>query len=690
MDHPDLAESIWINPHEIPDNGIDDDNNGYIDDIHGWDFSGSDDIIEVNFEDNDPTDDLGHGTHCAGIIAGLINNIDSTTSRGIGIAGVTNNCKIMALKFLPWSLVSKASKAIIYAADNGADVINMSWGYPFQSYLLEESMQYAKSRGVVLIASSGNTGKIEFNYPSASLSTISVGATNDSNHVTDYSTYGNFLNVSAPGEDILSLRADNTDMYSNHEPNVHIFGGSYYFASGTSMAAPHVTGVAAFIRSISVGLSPDSVQEIIQNTCEDMIDPYGRGANLPGWDKYSGHGTVSLNGAYQNTSPLYMDISNPHNFQIVSDTTAINGNITLPEGVSYFLEYGQGKDLESWNMIATSNTSSFGTTLANWPTNSLEDGNYSIRLRTGTSENQITKRVFVANSAYSSINQPSELDTIYNISAIEIGAYAPNFDYYVLDYSFDLVPDFYEELVRSSVPIKNGFASDWIVEDLPEGIYNLRLSVYTNGTIVSQREIQVFVRSTFSSDYAWKNHINSPVSVVSNYGDFDNDGACEIIIGSTTGITVLNSDGTIKTDGLPEFPENRFLAPIAVGNLDNDNIDDIVAMGYDPPKLYGFPSSGLPFETNLAYNNNYLSGYKELEHDFAKVFLKDIDNNGLDEIHVVFTEIDSTATQIYNSQGGLIFDLPTHPKYYQSTLMEAEQMKYMFSWIQILFSPVMI
>ncbi|MFH2035516.1 MAG: S8 family serine peptidase [Candidatus Zixiibacteriota bacterium] len=659
MDHADLAGSIWINPYEIPGNGIDDDHNGYTDDIHGWDFAGSDDILLVDFEDNDPTDEMGHGTHCAGIIAGLINNIDPITGRGIGIAGVTNNCRIMPLKFLPWSLVSKAAKALIYAADNGADVVSMSFGYPFQSYLLEEALQYAKSKGVVLIASSGNSGKIEYNYPSASLSTISVGAMNDSNHVTDYSTYGNFLNVIAPGEDILSLRANNTDMYAeNKEPNVHIFGNNYYFASGTSMAAPHVAAIAAFIRSVSVGLRPDSVQKIIQNSCQDLVDPYGRGANLPGWDKYSGYGVVSLYDSYQNTTPFYMSFDSPRNFQIVSNTIAIIGSVLLPSGYSYIIEYGYGSKPVSWNQIAASNVSAFTSTLASWVTNELADGLYSVRLRSASSTNIITKQVFVANHAHASINYPATLDTVINLTSIDVAAYAPGFDYFILDYSYYLVPEYYTELSRSNLPAENGFLTDWIVEDLPEGIYNLRLRVFAGGMVANEQEIPVYVRSTFSSDFAWKYYLGSPVSVVSNYGDFDNDGKSEIIVGSTTGLVVFNTDGTIKTDGLPVFPTNGFLAPVAVGDLDGDKIDDIVAMGYNPPKLYGFPSNGFPFETNLYYSNDYLGGYQELEHDFAKIFLKDIDHNGLDEIHIVFTGQDSIGAQIYNSQGGLIFDLP--------------------------------
>ena len=114
-DHPDLAANMWINPGEIENNGIDDDHNGYVDDIFGWDFSPSSESYDIDEGDNDPTDYFGHGTHCAGIVAAVGNN-------GIGIMGTAPDTKIMALKIFPSSLTSKMALAVIYAADNGADV----------------------------------------------------------------------------------------------------------------------------------------------------------------------------------------------------------------------------------------------------------------------------------------------------------------------------------------------------------------------------------------------------------------------------------------------------------------------------------------------------------------------------------------------------------------------------------------
>ncbi|NIP41426.1 MAG: S8 family serine peptidase, partial [candidate division Zixibacteria bacterium] len=141
-DHPDIADNVWTNPNEIPDNGLDDDHNGFIDDVHGWDFSG--DTIQF-FDltgDNDPTDGMGHGTHVAGCAAAVSNN-------GIGVAGVASHTDVLGLKIFPNAFISVSIRAIMYAADMGADVINMSWGNYYPSKALREILEYAHSRNVL-------------------------------------------------------------------------------------------------------------------------------------------------------------------------------------------------------------------------------------------------------------------------------------------------------------------------------------------------------------------------------------------------------------------------------------------------------------------------------------------------------------------------------------------------------------
>ena len=218
LDHEDLAANIWVNPGEDLNangtidpsdiNSIDDDHNGFVDDFYGWDFSGNSGTEIV--EDNDPTDYYGHGTHCAGIVAAVRNN-------GLGVSGINTPCKIMAIKFFPNAFMSLGAKSIVYAADMGCDVINMSWGSPYPSGLVEDAIDYAIQRGTLPVVAAGNSGGEDNFYPASFPQVFTVGASNSHDEVTYFSTYGDQIDVVAPGEDILSLRADCTDMYGEGE-----------------------------------------------------------------------------------------------------------------------------------------------------------------------------------------------------------------------------------------------------------------------------------------------------------------------------------------------------------------------------------------------------------------------------------------------------------------------------------------
>src|SRR5262249_23738821 len=136
--HPDLAANAWVNPGEIPGNGIDDDGNGYVDDVHGWDFAN---------DDADPDDDYGHGTHVAGTAAAVGNN-------GVGIVGIAWESRVMAVKGISASgsgFVSDLAAGIVYAAENGARVINASWGGS-HSQVIDDAIAFAHAAGVVFVA----------------------------------------------------------------------------------------------------------------------------------------------------------------------------------------------------------------------------------------------------------------------------------------------------------------------------------------------------------------------------------------------------------------------------------------------------------------------------------------------------------------------------------------------------------
>jgi subtilisin family serine protease len=649
--HPDLKDNIWTNSREIPDNGLDDDNNGYIDDIHGWDFCGNGGFgSSEDAGDNDPTDEDGHGTHCAGIVAGIANN-------GIGIAGVNGKCKIMPLKIAPLPLTSYIAGALIYAADNGADVVNMSFGFTFRSHLIEDALDYARSKGVILCAASGNDFTERLNYPAGYPSVITVGASTDSDMVATFSTYGDHIDVIAPGHSILSLKADGTDMYASsypREPKVHIIDSIYYLASGTSMACPHIVGVASWLRAVSPGLIPDEADAIIKASADDIIDPYGVDWNLPGKDIYSGYGRANLHNALKIIPKIRAIIDYPYSNSILNGDVEISG---LADGLGFsnhILEYGEGDYPSDWNIIHESSMPITNGVLAKWNTLGLS-GRYTLRLRVGT-VNMVSIPVYVSNETGIMIQSPDDHDTLSTSISISGNAYCPDFGYLLLEYGLGANPIQWDTLAYLTTPVFRATIAGLIVEEIPEGEYTIRLSVYSKSGFVGENSIMVYIRSIYSTERAWKIKLNTDPTIIPNYGDFDNDGAFEIIVGTSAGVKFYSTNGTAKTEGMPYFPENNYTIPIAVGNLDNDEIDDIVAIGYDPPKLYGFPSSEPPFENYLGIlpgiSTNLLT-----ESEMPKVFLKDIDGDNRDEIHVFIYDYNLSKTFIFESDGSLMTTL---------------------------------
>ncbi len=652
MLHPDLADHIWVNPREIPGNGLDDDNNGYVDDVHGWDFCGNGGFGSADtVGDNDPTDQDGHGTHCAGIVAGVANNY-------IGIAGIIGKCKIMPLKIDPLPLTTYIANALIYAADNGADVVNMSFGFTFRSHLIEEALSYASAKGVILCAASGNDFTEMVNYPAGYPHIIAVGASTDSDQVASFSTYGDHIDVVAPGLSILSLRAAGTDMYASaypREPRVHIIDSLYYLADGTSMACPQVVGVAAWLKSLSPGLTPDAAEKIIQQTADDILDPYGVGWNLPGKDKYSGYGRINLSRAIQAVPKIRARIDSPAPFQILSGDVEFSGTADGAGFTYYVLGYGKGDNPAAWTEISSSSSTVTDNLLGKFHTGGLS-GLYTFRLRVGA-ENMACVSAYIANETIVQIQSPSANDTLTNSIAISGNAYSPDFSRLLLEYGAGVSPEQWDTIAIRTTPVYQSSFAGWIIEDIPAGEYTLRLTMYTQTGDSVVYSIPVYVKSIFSTDRAWKANLDADPSIIPNYGDFDHDGNNEIVVGTSSGVKFFNRDGTPKTEGMPVFPSNNYTIPIAVGNLDGDGIDDIVAVGYDPPKIYGFPSKGNRFENYLGVLPGITTNLVT-ENELPKVFLKDIDGDGRDEIHVTLYDYNLPKTFLFESDGTLehVFD----------------------------------
>lgn len=278
-DHPDLAANIWINETElngVP--GVDDDNNGYIDDVRGWDFGGL-----SGTPDNNPMEDRpDHGTHVAGIAGAVTNNNE-------GVASIGFNTRIMAVKTSQdnirtsnnIALIAYGYEGIIYAVDNGAKVVNCSWGSFSYSNANQAVIDYAVANGALVVGAAGNNGTNSVIYPGNYDGALSVGYSNSGDKRDVSSNYGTDVDLFAPGSLIYNTWQNNT----------------YATLSGSSMASPLVAGLAALVFAQFPSYSPlQAAEQVRSNT--DNIDDQNRGLEfLLGSGRINAYKTLSNNNA---------------------------------------------------------------------------------------------------------------------------------------------------------------------------------------------------------------------------------------------------------------------------------------------------------------------------------------------------------------------------------------------------------
>ncbi|HBA82551.1 MAG TPA: hypothetical protein DCZ95_00510 [Verrucomicrobia bacterium] len=246
--HEDLADNMWVNPGEIPGNGLDDDGNGYVDDVHG---------INAITGSGDPLDDHDHGTHCAGTIGGRGNN-------GVGVAGVCWRVRLMGAKFLSAAgsgTTADAITAIEYATLMGARVMNNSWGGGGYNQGLKDAIDAADAANIVFAAAAGNNNSDNDSYPQypssySSSNIVAVMATDRNDLKSSFSSYGQTsVDIAAPGSAILSCQR----------------GGGYVSFNGTSMATPHMAGAAALLLSVNPYLSAAEVKQALLSSVDALF-----------------------------------------------------------------------------------------------------------------------------------------------------------------------------------------------------------------------------------------------------------------------------------------------------------------------------------------------------------------------------------------------------------------------------------
>ena len=341
-DLPELSGNLWTNPDEIAANGVDDDHNGYVDDSHGWNFVA---------DNADISDDNGHGTFNAGIIA--------AHDAGGFIRGVNPQARLMVLKVLDQRLKGDSARlgfAVIYAVQNGARVINLSVGGDSFSRFERDAIDYARQKGVLVVVAAGNEGaSTTSGFPGGLDGVITVSATDQNNRHSSFSNWGPGIDIAAQGVEVLSLRARDTDLLRLTGPKDYVPGSAimgpdqrYYRATGTSFAAPMVSGAASLILSVHPGLTAIEVTRMLLNSADDI--------GIPGRDQFFGHGLLNIKKAL---------VADPHFDALVRieaikqsrendrNTVRVSGTVTSTDFKSARLELGDGQQPRTWTPVGT-------------------------------------------------------------------------------------------------------------------------------------------------------------------------------------------------------------------------------------------------------------------------------------------------------------------------------------------------
>ena len=394
--HPDLLPSLWINPAEDRNgnhqfdpwpasetregiagdfDGVDQDENGIPDDVIGFDFVDQTALNVGDWTGRDPVpfDPLSgefnaHGTNVAGIIAAAADN-------QIGVAGVAPRTRLLALRAFDSRGNGEdddISAAIIYAADRGAKVINMSFGDSYYSPLMHDAIRYAYQRGCVLVGSSGNDGGVFNHYPSNYPEVISVSATDSNDVRTSFSTSGSHVSLAAPGS---SIATTNT------------FGRYSTSFGGTSAAAPFVAGVAGLLRTLHPTWTPDEIRTVMELTADDRRND--------GWDIDYGAGRVNARRAVNFPGPAEVALTNPPaETGFRRDTAvAVIGSVMAPLLDWWELSYGLGETPKEWKPIGKRGRKGLmRDTLGSFSTAGLPDTTLTLRLTLALTDGRQTER----------------------------------------------------------------------------------------------------------------------------------------------------------------------------------------------------------------------------------------------------------------------------------------------------------
>lgn len=593
LGHPDLNANIWSNPGETM-NSMDDDFNGLVDDVQGWDFA---------YGDNSPSDIFGHGTHVAGTIAALGNN-------QYGVVGLAFQSKIMPLKGLGdngGGLTTNLANAIQYAIDRGADVINNSWGGP-DSALTRTMVDAAHSMGVVVVSAGGNNNTEACNFCPANAETgLTVSAFKANDTRSSFSNFGVKIDVGAPGgqggspatltpgTDILSTVPATSTLASGGYPTLTGGDGKKYMPlAGTSMASPHVAALAALLIQVHPVWTNEEIRQAIRQTADNV--------STPGFDTDSGYGRINAGtamtlGGTTTALPTAL-LQEPRNCAFIVNSVPITGLAQTAGGPgSYVVDVGAGDMPSSFGPIGSGSTPLNGTLAMFNPLN-FQDGRQTIRVTTtdqSTSKTSEDRNVINVDNVLISAPANNELmtGTSYNV----LGKTAGNLGF--TNYKLEWAPGCnattgFQTITTSTTQVNAiGPLGNWNLASLPDGQATLRLSASFsgNGGFVAQDQKCVIVDKLVAP--GWPVAINHVPSFKSpKIADLDGDGTNEIVLGAS----VFQANGSVRA-GWNNFPGLGRTNP-AVLNVDNAPDLEVIAAVFDeyyaPSNPSSSPNGGAP------------------------------------------------------------------------------------------------
>ncbi|RJQ42516.1 MAG: hypothetical protein C4534_09865, partial [Gaiellales bacterium] len=628
--HPDIQGNIWTNNGETgldgngqdkATNGVDDDANGYVDDWRGWDYYNN---------DNDPTDDHGHGTHVAGTIT-------ATTNNGIGVAGVSWQAKIMPLKFLGGSgsgYTSGAVSAIRYAADNGAVISNNSWGGGGWSQTLADAFAYAHGLGMTHVAAAGNSSADCSNYqPAAFPTVITVAATQYNDTRAYFSNYGPKVDVAAPGVDTLSLRAAGTSMGS-------AVGTYYTRASGTSMATPHVAGLAALIHSEHPGWSNEQIRQVIRSSADDIGEP--------GRDDYYGYGRIDAAEAMATGEPPVALLTGP--IGTVKGAVDITGSAGGNGFTGYVLEYATAAAPADWVELAAGAEPKNNEVIhSGFDTSLVADGTLTFRL-TVTSETGQAYEVIspVVDNVYLTAPAAGTLSATPATVTVSGRAVGTGFEGYEVLYGAGEDPVSWSAAGVTlagggSSPVEQGTLATWDTSGVTEaGLYTVRLVTHLGGRDESE-QASIYLDPDIHG--GWPQQIDSDSTIAfmdtPTVADLDGDGSAETLYSYLDQLYVVQADGTPYPGWPRQFTYMSWSqrSP-AVGELDGDDALEIIFN--DGAYTYAWNDDG-----------TVVAGWPVYIGTYTMPVVTDIEDDGVNEVVIVGIYKSNSGIRIVDADGSL-------------------------------------